>query len=104
MTVYIEFAAPAPVVRDLPTRKPAPSDPFDVGAERAYPRAGVRQKPSGRWQLTLWDAYGVGHVVTELVEPREPVDYPDRYSAFAMGQLIISTHRANGTQLNGAAA
>lgn len=90
--------------RDLPTRKPAPSDPFDVGADRAYPRAGVRQKSNGRWQLTLWEAPGVGHIGTELVEPLEPVDYPDRYSAFAMGQLTISNHRASGTQLNGAAA
>lgn len=91
--------------RDLPTRKPAPSDPFDVGADRAYPRAGVRQKPNGRWQLTLWEAPGIEHAAhPQLVEQTDPDDYPDRYSAFAIGLLVISIHRGNGTQLNGAAA
>lgn len=86
--------------RDLPTREPSPSDPFDVGADRAYPRAGVRRRQDGRWQLTLWDGPGILHAI----ENEDDRDYPDRYSAFAIGQLIIGTHRDSGTRLNGLAA
>lgn len=104
MTVTIDLGAliraEQEAERDLPTRKPSPSDPFDVGADRAYPRAGVRQKPDGRWQLTLWDEPGVLHAI----EDEEDRDYPDGYSAFAIGQLIISTHRQSKTRLNGLAA
>ncbi|MEE2568586.1 hypothetical protein V1638_04135 [Pseudarthrobacter sp. J64] len=86
-------------VRDLPTRLPQPSDPFDVGADRAYPRAGVRRQPDGRWRLTLWDAPDVFHVIEASQR-----DYPDPYSAFSLGHMLITEHRRNGTRLNGRAA
>ncbi|WP_115790022.1 hypothetical protein [Arthrobacter silvisoli] len=90
-------------VTDLPERKPSPSDPFDVGAERSYPRASVRRQADGRWRLTLWDAPGVFHVLEGTGDELGP-DYPDPYSAFGMGWLIIGAHRKTGTRLNGMAA
>lgn len=86
-------------VTDLPQRPVSPSDPFDVGAERAYPRAGVRKQRDGRWRLTLWDGPGVFHV-SEATDP----SFPDRYSAFSLGLMIIANHRKTGTRLNGSAA
>jgi hypothetical protein len=86
-------------VTDLPERKASPSDPFDVGAERSYPRAGVRRQPDGRWRLSLWDGPGVFHVSEATIQ-----SYPDRYSAFGKGQMIIRSHRAARTRLNGMAA
>lgn len=100
MTIHIQMPRPqASTERDLPTRKPSPSDPFDVGADRAYPRAGVRRQANGRWLLTLWDAPDIRHELDE-----EAADCPDAYSAFGLGQLIINTHRRSGTRLDGRAA
>lgn len=84
---------------DLPTRRPNPSDPFDVGADKAYPRAGVRQGMAGRWILTLWDEPGIEHVIDEEAQYHESRD-----RAMELGWLIIGSHRKSGTRLNGYAA
>ena len=93
MTVHIQLPhAIYGAERDLTTRKPKPSDPFDVSADKAYPRAGVRQLPNGRWKLTLWDAPGVV-LVDERADSRELRDYPDAYSAFAVGRMRVISRR-----------
>ncbi|WP_426302753.1 hypothetical protein [Arthrobacter sp. R-11] len=93
------MSKPIAHVTDLPERKASPSDPFDVGAEGSYPRAGVRRQPDGRWRLTFWDGPDVFHVIDE-----DQRTYPDRYSAFSIGWLRIKAHRDAGTRLNGMAA
>ncbi len=85
--------------RDLPERKPNPSDPFDVGAERVYPRAGVRRRPDGSWLLTLWDGPDIAHELHE-----GSAEHTTRYNAFCTGQMIIDSHWRAGTRLNGLAA
>ena len=83
---------------DLPKRPTSPSDPFEVGPERTYPRAGVRRQPNGKWRLTLWDGPDTMHVIDV-----EQAVQPDRYSAFGLGLMIIGAHRKAGTRLNGRA-
>lgn len=86
-------------VTDLPQRPASPSDPFDVGAEQAYPRASVRRKPDGWWLLTLWDGPDVVHELD-----RDAAHHKTVGSAVMLGWLIIGAHRRNGTRLNGMAA
>ncbi len=86
-------------VRNLPERKASPSDPFDVGADRAYPRAGVRKRADGKWILTLWDAPDIMHELDEA-----SAVHTARYNAVCTGEMIIGSHRKTGTSLNGLVA
>lgn len=76
-----------------PARR-SPEAPFRTHEDAKYPRAGVRQTPSGEWLLSCWDADRVVHVIDEPV-------FKDRVTAFDYGYLTIGACRQSGTNLNG---
>lgn len=72
----------------------SPEAPFRLRQDVKYPRAGVRQTPSGEWLLTCWDADRIVRVIDEPV-------FKDRITAFDYGWLTIGACRESGTNLNG---
>lgn len=76
-----------------PLRHPAAPFPIStktwVAKERAYPRAGVRLQPDGKWLMQVWYTTGL------LRLDEEPLTHDTPHAAFLAAQRDVHAVRAH---------